>query len=119
MSVKTAHLRHNVQGKRNLDDAIALLPTPRASDGEKGGPNQRGSSGDLMLPSLVMLLPTPTARDHKGQSARKPRILTDGSTSPELCRNNMLPNAVIGLDTPPPSTAGRPASAGEHQTQLF
>lgn len=38
----------------------ALLPTPRATDGTKGGPNQRGSSGDLMLPSAVMeLLPTP------------------------------------------------------------
>jgi hypothetical protein len=31
-----------------------MLPTPRASDGTKGGPNQRGSSGDLMLPSAVM-----------------------------------------------------------------
>jgi hypothetical protein len=57
----------------------ALLPTPRASDGTKGGPNQRGNSGDLMLPSAVagiaanpsqagpiagtaeLLLPTPTA----------------------------------------------------------
>jgi len=28
-----------------------LLPTPRATDGTKGGPNQRGSSGDLMLPT--------------------------------------------------------------------
>ena len=32
---------------------LALLPTPRASDADKGGPNQRGSSGDLMLPSAV------------------------------------------------------------------
>lgn len=41
-----------------------LLPTPRATDGTKGGPNQRGSSGDLMLPSAVMgLLPTPRASD--------------------------------------------------------
>lgn len=43
----------------------SLLPTPRTSDGEKGGPNQRGSSGDLMLPSAVMqdalLLGTPRA----------------------------------------------------------
>lgn len=31
----------------------SLLPTPRASDGEKGGPNQRGSSGDVMLPAAV------------------------------------------------------------------
>jgi hypothetical protein len=33
--------------------APTLLPTPRATDGTKGGPNQRGSSGDLMLPSAV------------------------------------------------------------------
>lgn len=44
-----------------------MLPTPRASDGAKGGPNQRGSSGDLMLPAAVMsLLPTPTASDRFG-----------------------------------------------------
>ena len=30
--------------------AGVMLPTPRATDGTKGGPNQRGSSGDLMLP---------------------------------------------------------------------
>lgn len=35
------------------DVAEHLLPTPRASDGTKGGPNQAGSSGDLMLPSAV------------------------------------------------------------------
>lgn len=38
----------------------ALLPTPRATDGTKGGPNQRGSSGDLMLPSAVVRLSAPT-----------------------------------------------------------
>jgi DNA (cytosine-5)-methyltransferase 1 len=39
-----------------LRDVVAdqtLLPTPRATDGTKGGPNQHGSSGDLMLPSAV------------------------------------------------------------------
>jgi DNA (cytosine-5)-methyltransferase 1 len=40
------------------------MPTPRATDGTKGGPNQRGSSGDLMLPSAVThLLPTPAVND--------------------------------------------------------
>jgi DNA (cytosine-5)-methyltransferase 1 len=39
-----------------LTDAVTLLPTPRATDGTKGGPNQRGSSGDLMLPSAVQAL---------------------------------------------------------------
>lgn len=43
---------------------LPLLPTPRATDGTKGGPNQRGSSGDLMLPSAVQhLLPTPAVND--------------------------------------------------------
>jgi len=48
-------------GKDSIEEAFAqsrrspaaLLPTPRASDGTKGGPNQRGSSGDLMLPSVA------------------------------------------------------------------
>lgn len=45
-----------------LAGAVDLLPSPRATDGAKGGPNQRGSSGDLMLPSAAAsLLPTPNA----------------------------------------------------------
>ncbi len=48
----------------DLTAALSLLPTPRATDGTKGGPNQRGSSGDQMLPSAVMpLLPTPAVND--------------------------------------------------------
>ncbi|WP_245960211.1 hypothetical protein [Prauserella flavalba] len=42
-----------------LVDPQALLPTPRATDGTKGAPAQRGSKGDLMLPSAVMRLLTP------------------------------------------------------------
>lgn len=50
-----------------LNAMVTLFPTPRASDGEKGGPNQRGSSGDLMLPSaVVQLLPTPTSQNSHG-----------------------------------------------------
>ncbi|MFD9813971.1 hypothetical protein [Streptomyces sp. NPDC059080] len=45
------------------------LPTPRASDGPHGGPNQRGSGGDYALPGAVVhLLPTPTARMGAGPS---------------------------------------------------
>jgi len=42
-----------------------LFPTPKASDGTKGGPHQRGSKGDLTLPSAAaqLLLPTPRASD--------------------------------------------------------
>jgi hypothetical protein len=35
---------------------ISLLPTPRASEGTKGSPNQHGSRGDLTLTSLVIRL---------------------------------------------------------------
>lgn len=34
-------------------EMASLLPTPRATDGTKGGPNQRGSKGDLTLPSAA------------------------------------------------------------------
>ena len=56
-------LRPHASDATRLEDAVGvfLLPTPRATDGTKGGPGQRGSSGDLMLPSAVHLLPTPTA----------------------------------------------------------
>lgn len=38
---------------RCLPTAVSLLPTPRATDGSNGGPGQRGSSGDLAMPSAV------------------------------------------------------------------
>lgn len=39
----------------NLEDATVLLPAPRATDGTNGGPNQRGSSGDLAMGSACQL----------------------------------------------------------------
>jgi DNA (cytosine-5)-methyltransferase 1 len=42
---------------RHLLDSMArhdLLPTPRATDGTNGGPNQRGSSGDLAMASVAV-----------------------------------------------------------------
>jgi hypothetical protein len=66
--------------------AVKLLPTPRASDGEKGGPNQRGSKGDLMLPSAAaQLLPTPTTSDGERTSCSYGRgnpTLTGAITNP-------------------------------------
>lgn len=40
-------------GPTLADEVEHLLPTPRATDGTKGGPNQRGSAGDLTLPSAA------------------------------------------------------------------
>lgn len=46
--------RRRAQGRQvSTADVLCYLPTPRATDGTKGGPNQRGSSGDPMLSSAV------------------------------------------------------------------
>lgn len=47
-------LAHYPDQYTTLPDAVAqLLPTPRATDGTNGGPNQRGSKGDIALPAAV------------------------------------------------------------------
>ena len=51
--MKAAHGNGNGHGASLHVEALRMLPTPCASDGEKSGPNQRGSSGDLMLPATV------------------------------------------------------------------
>lgn len=55
----------------NLETVVGqrLWPTPRASDGSHGGPNQRDSSGRPGLSGAVHLWPTPCATDH---SERRP-----------------------------------------------
>jgi DNA (cytosine-5)-methyltransferase 1 len=58
----------------------ALLPSPRATDGTKGGPNQRGSAGDPMLPSVVVdLLPTPSAMAPDARVSEKAKRLYSSS----------------------------------------
>ena len=41
------------QERLTLTGQAQHWPTPRATDGTKGGPNQAGSKGDLMLPSAA------------------------------------------------------------------
>ena len=69
----------------------------RSTDGTHGGPNQRGSSGDLMLPSAVMgLLPTPQAAD-----ARRGSDVQMGGERPSGAkRSNGLATATTLLPTP-------------------
>jgi hypothetical protein len=125
----------NVNMGWTLSDVVfsgQLLPTPRASDREKGGPNQRGSQGDLMLPSAVaQLLPTPRA-SRGGSSTETMYELgaerTDGSrpqgevllptptaadserTSSTYGRGNPT---LTGAITDPPSNGGKQSSDDE------
>ena len=93
---------------------VSLLPTPRATDGTKCGPNQRGSSGDLMLPSAVQPLPTPTATPYGNNQSASPGAtvrpsLTSmpadrwGDYAPAIARWER----VIGRPAPEPTKPGR------------
>ncbi|MBP2330633.1 hypothetical protein JOF56_011018 [Kibdelosporangium banguiense] len=64
-----------------LDEVtVHLLPTRKASDGTKGGPNMRGSKGDLALPSAVMatVAPTPSTGTGTSQPSGDGRPSSDG-----------------------------------------
>src|SRR5690606_21077845 len=58
---------------RNLEDALALLPTPQARHGK--GPGALGRQGGPSLPSI--LLPTPTVNDSRGGRNRTATQTTD------------------------------------------
>lgn len=68
---------------RTSENDGGCWPTPRASDGEKGGPNQRGSKGDLALPA-VHKWRTPRARDGMGRGPSDPKKLLQQGHSVSL-----------------------------------
>lgn len=103
-TTRNAPSHGNGHGK-TLAGEVMTWATPRATDGENGGPNQRGSKGDQMLPSqVVSAWPTPAARDSKG--ANGPEHMTR-----ERPHMDQLANAVVwGAGQPAPeshSTNGR------------
>jgi len=51
---------HHGEGGADLRTVVWLLPTPKATDGTKGCPAQRGSKGDLTLPSAAVRLDATT-----------------------------------------------------------
>lgn len=57
----------------DLNSQAFNWPTPRGTDGTKGGPNQAVSNGDLMLPSAAAQWPTPNA--HVIEAKAKPPII--------------------------------------------
>lgn len=61
-----------------LENQVSMWSSPRASDGEKGGPNQRGSKGDLMLPSQASAWGTPTTRDWKDGDTSQANVEVNG-----------------------------------------
>jgi hypothetical protein len=91
-----------------LNTRVLMLPTPKASDGEKGGPNQRGSSGDLTMPSAaVKIFQTPSVADALGGHERR-----GGKRSSELLLNGQV-KALHGENTSQQSEDGNEPSVGQ------
>lgn len=61
-----------------LESQTRHWATPRATDGEKGGPNCRGGRGDPILAGQVCQWPTPAARDGKGTNSEEHALVTGG-----------------------------------------
>ena len=61
-----------MEGKAGMDLSVAvrMWPTPLATDGKNGGPNSRGSKGDLRLSAAVHQFPTPCARDYRSPNLK-------------------------------------------------
>jgi hypothetical protein len=55
---------YRLKGKPSLSTMARRIPTPWASDGEKGGPNQN-LHGEPSLAALAVRMPTPCSRDGK------------------------------------------------------
>lgn len=104
----------------NLADEIEwLLPTPKASDGIKGSPNQRHGNGDLTLPSAAASLrPTPRASNTgaPGKRPGKSRMAALSAAVLPLWAEDPSEGEAKGDGdrTPPPSPDGRPSPAPHH-----
>ncbi|WP_246203767.1 hypothetical protein [Streptomyces tailanensis] len=97
----------------NLADEVEhlLLPTPKASDGIKGSPNQRHGNGDLTLPSAAASLLSarrPNRTRASDQGFRRP---SSAEVLPLWSDPETERPASGGDRTPPPSPAGRRSPA--------
>lgn len=119
---KANHANGNGHGASLTQEAISLLPTPKAGDGERGRdlPRMREDTKSRELATAVgPLLSTPTVGDMKqarNSTATRHRIPPTGIHARDTLTDILVP---IGASTPPPSPAGSAFSDAPHQPQLF
>lgn len=98
------------EGAPDLRTTAAMWKAPKASDGEKGGPNQRGSRGDLALPAMAAQWAGPCAMNYKGSSEGSSEgsiIRKDGKS-----RADLLHYQAEQLFSHLPSSLDRPIAGG-------
>lgn len=112
------HRPRHPGGERPAEDRreaqrVALLPTPRASHADKGGPNQRDSKGHYDLPAIERLLPTPQANlaDNGGSQHPDKRRAGGHSVSIADVVEHLLPTPTTGNH--------RSATAHRHPDSTF
>jgi hypothetical protein len=78
----------------NLQDALTLLPTPKAADGERGRDKARArpdaKSRELATTVRDRMLPTPTVNDSKNSTLPPSQIDRDGLAGAML-RDDSIP----------------------------
>ncbi|WP_406321010.1 hypothetical protein [Streptomyces sp. NBC_00519] len=111
-------------GPNLADEVEHLLPTPRASDGSKGSPNQKHGDGSLTLSSTAArMLPTPTVADSRGTrnatANRKPESKHHAGTtlSDVTYSGSLLPTPTASDHGSNYASAEERAAAG-HQVYL-
>jgi len=120
-AMRDKHGNGNGHGKSLAIEAQRLLPTPRATDGDKGGPNQVNGRGVRdSLPGVVPLLPT--IRATRGGSSTEISYALGGTYSDDTRPQGVVsPGAdfgpyaaairrweqVLGRSAPPPTEPNR------------
>lgn len=97
------------QERLTLTGQAQQWPTPRGTDGTKGGPNQAGRKGDLMLPSAAAQWPTPTLQD--SESAGGAGCIDRGK------RGHSLNSATLQWPTPASRDYRTPNSQESQESQ--
>jgi hypothetical protein len=87
----------NIAGQNQLGVQVRGWSTPRASDTEKGGPQQHFGAGGTPLPAQAVGWATPTSRDHKDGADPSPAVPTNsllGRQAPRMMsRGNASSNS--------------------------
>lgn len=103
------------QGGTALSLQATDWSTPKASDEEKGGPNQRGSKGDVPLPAQAVNWPAPGAGDDRGPSigwdAAAERHAASG-VNKQMGLRDFAPRWEAPNSSLPPSSLDQPIAAG-------
>jgi hypothetical protein len=100
-SHERTHDPRDVDHGEQLANQADQWGTPRASDEEKGGPNQSFGAGGVPLASQTAAWSTPATRDHKGGELKKTKQGRDLATD----------IAAFPSSPPAPATPAGPASS--------